>query len=574
MQAAPKPTGALPRMFALASLAGRRLFAANAALLLLLGPLPLLGLWAMQQVLDAVAQGIGAADPAAAWHRVARAIAVAAAIAAFGALLRAIAAQVAETHARRTADAVSKRLLGRAGSLDLQQLETPAHADLLHRATQESGRAVRTVQDGAALLLAVVTILCLGGALATVQPWLPAAVGIAAVPQALLRLRHGRNLLAFQTASAAEQREVGYLAALIGGRTAAKDLRLFGATGRLMTEVAARRDALTGAQLQLSYRRLRGEAATEVLASVALFAVYLYLGYCTLQGELTIGGLFLQAQAVQRTQHGIRDGLLAASALREHHWFLDQLFTLLALEPTIRAPAVPRPVPVAPRETLACSDVAFTYPGSDRRLLDGVDLVLGRGERVALTGSNGAGKSTLVRLLCRLCDPDRGAVRFGGTDVREFDPEQFRRRLSVFFQDAAGLERSVRENLVLAGAAVPDSALWRVLDQLGLGPRVRALPQGLATRLGRSFEHGVQLSQGEWRRLLLARALLRDADVLILDEPFAFLDAAGQALLREALSTLPADRTVLLIEHRPDALALVDRILRLEDGRIARQQQP
>jgi ABC-type multidrug transport system fused ATPase/permease subunit len=218
--------------------------------------------------------------------------------------------------------------------------------------------------------------------------------------------------------------------------------------------------------------------------------------------------------------------------------------------------------------------VRFAYPGRPQPVLEDLDLTLRPGERVALVGGNGAGKSTIVRLLARLCDPDAGSVCYGGIDLREFDPQQYRARLSVFCQDAAGFEFTARRNLALGALEVDEAAMLAAADRLGLRARLEALPHGLDTQLGRAFHGAVELSAGEWRKLLLARALARPADVLLLDEPFAFLDQDGQQRLAAALTGAGRERTVLIVDPRPQALTFVDRILVCEGGRIRAAAAP
>jgi ATP-binding cassette subfamily B protein len=288
---------------------------------------------------------------------------------------------------------------------------------------------------------------------------------------------------------------------------------------------------------------------------------------------LTLGGLLLQAQAVQRTQNGLRDALLAHSGLREDRLFLAHVFAFLAVRPQIVAPAQPVAVPAVAAGGFACRDLVFAYPLSPAPQLRGLSLDLRPGERVALIGPNGAGKSTLVRLLCRLCDPDQGAVTYGGIDLRQFDPVAFRQRLSVFFQDAAIFEFTARENLALGAPGLDDAALLHWADVVGIGARLRTLSRGLDTRLGRGFRDAAELSQGEWRKVLLARTLARPCAVLILDEPFAFLDADGHQRLQAALVSMPRDRIVLIIDHRPQALAFCDRVLRCQAGQIVQDSR-
>ncbi len=563
----------------LARLAGTPLLLGNLLLQVGQGLVPLLGLVAMQEFLDVVASGLrepdGLVNSAPITLRIQLAVGFAAAVACGGALLRLVATNLGERHARLVADRCAVLLQRHAAALDLLQLEDPANADLLHRASAEAAqRPVRVVHNLAALVLSVVTFVALGLCLSTASLWLPLMVAIAAVPQALVRLRAARAQLAWQESRTETQRELGYRQGLLASRAAAKDLRLLGLGPAIADRVALQRSSLTEEQIALAKRRTRGETWTQIGASLVMFGAYFWLAEQALLGKLTIGWLLLQAQAVQRTQNGLRDALLSLSGLREDRLFLAHVFAFLAVRPRIVSPLIPVAVPKLAAGGLSCVAVVFAYPTGQQAVLRELTLQLQPGQRIALIGPNGAGKSTLLRLLCRLCDPDAGAVTFGGVDLRQFEPAAYRARLSVFFQDAAAFEFSARENLGLGAQTLDDAALLHWADVVGIGARLRALPQGLDTRLGRGFRGAAELSQGEWRKLLLARTLARPCDVMILDEPFAFLDADGQQRLKNALQAMPRDRITMVIDHRPQALAFCDRVLVCRGGQIVQDGPP
>ncbi len=569
----------LRQALSLATLAGRPLAALNFGLRVAQGILPLLGLLAMQWLLDAVAHGIATGDPTAT-AAVPWAVAFAAGVALVGAMLGALSGTVGERHARRCADASVRRLQRHVAGLDLLQLESPTVADLLHRAGAEAGqRPVRVVQNLAGLVLATTTLVVMLGTSAQIALWLPLAVAATALPQGLARLRASRELFAWQAANTEPQRRLGYLSGLLVGRAAAKDLRVLDLATPLLHRVDGLRDRLTAEQLALQARRVRAETITQVLGTAALFFAYLFLCHAALRGELSLGALLLQVQAVQRTQNGVRDAMLGYAALRDDQRFLHNLFALFAIAPRIRAPATPRSLPAGPL-SLDARSLRFAYPATTAAapapspVLDGLDLQVPAGQRIALVGRNGTGKSTLVRLLCRLMDPDQGTLALGGEDLRAVDPTALRRRLAVFFQDAAGLESTVRDNLDFDAPAARDGELLAAADVVGMGDLLRKLPAGLDTALGRSFAGARELSAGQWRRLLLARTLARPAGLMVLDEPFAFLDADARLRLVRHLQAVDRQRTVLLINHQVEALWFVDRIVVLDGGQIVADGPP
>jgi ATP-binding cassette subfamily B protein len=400
------------------------------------------------------------------------------------------------------------------------------------------------------------------------------AIVALAWPAAVVRLRHARAQLDLLAAHNEAQRDVQYLSGVLTGRGAAKDLRLADAGEQLRSEVSERRAALQTAGLRLSRRRAVADGLAQALQAGAMFAAYAFLGYGALHGGLSLGGLVLHAQAVQRAQSAVRDLLLAAAALREDQLFAAPLRDFLALRSRLPAAAEPTPLPAAPA-ALALARVHFTYPGQSQPLLRGLDLELRPGEHVALVGRNGAGKSTVVKLLCRLYDPGQGRVQYGGIDLRQLDAAALHRRLSVLFQDAAGFERSVVDNVAFGPGSARDAAAIDVtLAQVGLDAMVSRLPAGPATRLSRRFDGGHEPSAGEWRRLLLARALHRRAEILILDEPSAFLDPPALAALLQHLRTELRGTAVLLADHRLDCVQFADRVCVLEGGVIVEDGAP
>jgi ATP-binding cassette subfamily B protein len=573
--ASPAPAP-LRSLFALLAPSGKGAIG-YAALLACQGVLPLAGLYAMAQLVDAVAEALRLGAPAepaardAALPRVLWSVAIAASVAAVGHALRAATAFGGEALGRTATERCLERLHAHSTRLDLAQLDDPKTHDLMHQAGQEAAqRPARVLQDTGGLLVAGVSLLAMAVLLGTVRFWLPFAVVLAAIPLAMVRLRAARTQFAFQAATVPDQREVAYLGGLLGSRPAAKELRQPGVAARLLAALGARRRGLQTQALRLSGERARDEALAQLLASAAMFLAYAFFGWQALLGNLTLGGLVMQAQAVQRAQNGLRDLLLALAGLQEDRLFFERFRRFLALQPRLLAPAVPRALPPpAAKPALECTGLTFAYPGT-APVLGGLDLRLEHGERVALVGPNGSGKSTLVRLLGRLYDPDGGAIRYGGIDVREFAPDAWRAAVAIGFQDAAALELTVRDNLAPAGDRDgPAAALSAALDRVGLRERIEALPQGLDTRLGRRFHDGVEFSAGELRRLLLARALLRQTPVLILDEPSSALDRASLDRLLRELAAAPRDRIVLIADHRPELVPWADRVLTLRTGRIA-----
>lgn len=564
----------LQAALSLCLLAGRAGIAWQIALLLLQGLLPLCGLLAMRWLIDAVALGaagqLAAADAAA---QVSLAVAVAAAVGLAGVLVQALRTHLAEAHGRALTDACVARVEAKAASLDAVQFDQPAVHELLQLAGQAAGqRPIRLVQDLGAFLVALVSLLAMSSVLLGAAPWLPLLVATAAVPIALARLRAAKAAFALQQEQVQTQRVVAYQSGLLTTRGPAKEVRVQQLAPSLRSRLDDQRRTLRQRALQHLRWRLQLDGLVQSVAQLAVFAAYLWLGHEALQGAISIGGLVLYAQAAQRAQNGVRDVLGAAAGIAEHRLFLQPLVGFLALAPRIVAPAAPLALPPGPLP-VRCARVSFRYPGAASPALQGIDVELRPGERVALLGRNGSGKSTLLHLLARLHDPSAGAVCAAGIDLRQCDPRDWQARLAVLLQDGLLFETSLRDNLC-GDAPVDAQRTAQVFAAVGLDAWLAGLPQGLDTPVGRRLADGIEPSGGQRRRLLLARALLRRADLMLLDEPCASLEPGAEAAVFAALRALAGAATVVVAEHRPAVLAWADRVLVVDAGRLVADGTP
>jgi ATP-binding cassette subfamily B protein len=300
---------------------------------------------------------------------------------------------------------------------------------------------------------------------------------------------------------------------------------------------------------------------------------YAYLVFQTLDGNLTIGTLTLLAGAIAGANTELQTVFSLFSNVSEQALFLTDLLVFLR-QPTRMssgADAIPAPRPI--RDGIEFRNVGFHYPGSDRMVLNNLSFHIGVGERVALVGENGQGKTTLVKLMTRLYDPSAGAIFLDGVDLKEYRVDELRREIGVIFQDFFRYDMAVRDNIGvgLVELVGDDAALWDAAKRSNVEQTISGLPGGLDQMLGRRFEGGIDLSGGQWQRVALARAYLRNAQILILDEPTASLDAAAEAEVFKDFAELTKGRIALLISHRFSTVRTADRIVVLTDGGIAEQ---
>jgi ATP-binding cassette subfamily B protein len=290
----------------------------------------------------------------------------------------------------------------------------------------------------------------------------------------------------------------------------------------------------------------------------------------TLRGELSVGELTFLAGALAGCSAQIQQVFSTFTGIADQALFLSDLFQFFAMKPKIRSSALACPAPRSLKSGLDFENVSFVYPETKRLVIDGLDLHLDVGERVAIVGENGQGKTTLVKLITRLYDPSAGRILLDGVDLRDYDIESLRKKMGVIFQDFTRYELTARENIAAGQIDLRnfDRRLYEAAVASGADRVLGRLPDGLEQMLGRRFADGVDLSGGEWQKIALARAYLRDAEILILDEPTASLDAQSEYEVFQRFADLTEGKMAILISHRFSTVRTVDRILVLSDGRI------
>jgi ATP-binding cassette subfamily B protein len=301
-----------------------------------------------------------------------------------------------------------------------------------------------------------------------------------------------------------------------------------------------------------------------------MFGSFGVIAWRTMNGAITLGDMVMYFGAFQRGQDFFREMLTAAAGLHEDNLFLADLEAFLSLEPKVHEPVAPKPVPRPFRKGIVLDHVSFRYPGSDRPVLDGIDLEIHPGEHVALVGENGSGKSTLVKLLCRLYDPTGGSIRIDGIDLRDFRSDELRREIGVIFQDYVQYHLTALENIGFGNTAVPfdRERVVAAARYAGADEVVAGLKDGYDTYLGKRFGAGAELSIGQWQKIAIARAFMRDSQLIVMDEPTSALDPRAEFEVFARFHELAASRSAVLVSHRLSTVRMADRIYVLADGQI------
>lgn len=480
--------------------------------------------------------------------------------------LQALLAELTGRHAR-------DRILEVATTVDLAAFDSPGFYDQLQRAQSAA------LSRPSALALDVTTLAStLSGALgvlvslAVLQPWLLPFALIAVIPHWVATRKNSQTSYRFGFEMTADDRQRSYLASLLTTKSAAQEVRAFDAAGfirsrynRLYDQRIARVQAVTTERVKRSVLASMAQSSLWVLILAALFA--LLLTHRTTVAVATTSVLALQ-QLSARLQTMTR----SSGTLQQNALFLDDLSTFLATPtevPDASTSPVWSPTP-APFDTVRLDRVSFTYPGAAAPALREVCLTINRGEVIGLVGENGSGKTTLVKLLCQLYRPTEGTMLWSGTDTSTYDPRALRRMIAVLFQDYVHYSLTAADNIAVGHHTLAEDpeAISGAARAAGIHPLLSDLPEGYHTILGREFYGGQELSVGQWQRLALARAFLRDAPFIILDEPTAALDPRAEHQVFERMRELAAGRTVLLISHRVSSMRAVDRVYVLGHGRI------
>ena len=543
----------------------------SGALLVVQGVLPLLPLYLMKLIVDAVTAGLAVPDKGAVFRQVLFLVVLLGAATLVAVLFRSIGGLVGEAQAQAVTDHMNDVLHAKSVDVDLEYYESAQYYDTLHRAQREAPyRPTHLVNGLAQIGQNGISLFAMAGLLALFHWIIAVVLFVAVLPGVAVRLGYADKMYRWQQEQTSTERHAGYLNRMLTGSGHAKEIRLFDLGPLFMRRFRDLRRKLRGERLGIAVRRSVAELAAQTGATVAIYGSLGFIAYRAVQGVITLGDLVMYYQAFQRGQ-GFLQGMLGGLAgIYEDNLFLSNMNEFLDLKRKVVEPAHAIPVPRPMQTGIVLDHVGFQYPTGARKVLEDVSLFIRPGEVVALVGENGSGKTTLVKLLCRLYDPTGGTITLDGVDLRRFETAALRREFSVLFQDYAKYHLTARENIWFGNIALsPDhERVVAAARDSGADDVIRALPKGYETVLGKMFEDGEELSIGEWQKVALSRAFLRDAQILVLDEPTSSLDAKAEQAVFENFRKLASGRTAILISHRFSTVRMADRIYVLQDGRI------
>ncbi|MFZ0286065.1 MAG: ABC transporter ATP-binding protein [Terriglobales bacterium] len=530
--------------------------------------LPIALLWITKLIIDGIVHAVTTHQPVPSrfWWLVATEFALAVLVSLVSRAIDYSDSLLADKYTRH----VSIRVMDHAASLDLTAYEDPVFYDRLERARVQATDRLGMIQAVGRLVQQAITTLTLSVSIMVFSPWLMLLL-IAGVVPAFIGESHFAFLgYAKNFRQTPARRQLDYLRILGGSKEAAKELKLFGLREFLRNRFTRLSDEIYEENVALSRRKLIAGSLLSVVGTMGYYSAYVFVIWRTVNGALTIGTLTFLAGAIQQASSNIQQIFSTLAGIADQALFLTDLLAFFEMRPTIRSKPNALPAPRPMLRGFEFRKVSFRYPGSSRLVLDRLNFHLRPGERVALIGENGQGKTTIVKLITRLYDPSEGEILLDGIDLREYDLEDLHREMGVIFQDFMRYEMTARENIAVGRIEEIDNPeLLEAAARKSMADCVVGhLPGHYEQMLGRRFDQGVDLSGGEWQKVALARAYLRDAQLLILDEPTAALDARSEFEVFRRFSELTAGKTALFVSHRFSTVRMADRIVVLDNGRI------
>jgi ATP-binding cassette subfamily B protein len=561
----------LGRVFALIWAAARGLTIAWGIMLGVQGLMPVALVYLTKPLVDGLKAAVGGGTS---WETIRPVLVVAAgmgAILLFTELLKVLIEWVSTAQSELIQDHITDLVHAKSAAVDLAFYETPDFYDHLYRARDDAAnRPLALLQSSGSLVQNGITLLAMAAVLLPYGIWLPPVLLLSTLPALFVVVRTSRRYHAWWKTSTPERRRGQYLGVILTDAWHAGEVRLFELAGYFRQAYRDLRRKLRGERLDLLREQSVARGGAQVLALLVSVATIAWMVWRAFLGRATLGDIALFAQAFQRGQ-GLMQALLTnLGQIYNNGLFLVNLLEFLDLEPQVVDPPSPRPAPSTLRQGIRFRGITFSYPGGDRPALRDFDLTIPAGRTVAIVGENGAGKTTLLKLLCRFYDPDAGRVELDGTDVRDLALADLRRLITVMFQLPVPYQGTARQNIAMGDLSAERdlSRIEMAATSAGAHDLIAGLPKGYDTLLGKWFADGTELSAGEWQRVAMARAFLRQSPIIVLDEPTSFLDSWAEAEWFARFRDLARERTGIVITHRFTIAMRADVIHVMQHGQV------
>ena len=470
------------------------------------------------------------------------------------------------------ANRIRAEIIAKALTLDLAYFEDSDFYDRLQNARREGGyKPVELINDTFLIVQNSITLISFALLMLRFSPWLVVVLLATSIPSFIAETRYSERGFRLLTRRAPETRQVNYLSRLLTEDTAVKEIKLFNLGGTLLNRYTTLFDKFFEEDKSLALRRATAGFGLGLIATLGFYGSYAWIVWYTVQGKISLGDMTLYLAIFRQGQSTFQSILSAVGNIYENNLFMANFFEFLCLEPRMKITGQKRKLPLPLRGGIEFRDIGFRYPDREEWALRGVNLIIRSGEKIALVGHNGAGKTTLIKLLSRLYDPTEGSILIDGIDICDLDPLELQQRIGVIFQDFVRYHLPVRENIGFGQIDAMDDVerIAAAARKSGAHAVAEELPEGYETMLGRWFHDGHELSLGQWQKVALARAFMRDAEILVLDEPTASVDARAEYEIFQNFKALTEGKMAILISHRFSTVRMADRIAVIQEGRIA-----
>ena len=560
-----------PRTLSVIRKATPRWTLAWALLLVAQGILPVLSVYLVKLLVDSLVVAVNARGAEDTVGPVVSFSALLAGVMLLTEFLQSVAEWVRLAQSEILQDHIKNLIHQQSSTVDLAFYDSPEYYDHLERALSDgANRPLSLLESFGGLIQSSITLIAMAAMLVAYGFWLPLALVVSTLPAFLVVLRFDRKYHRWWESTTPVRRWIQYFDIMLTHGLAAPEVRVFGTGDHFRSEYQSLRRGLRSERLQQLRQLSFGRLGSGAIAVVVIGATMVWMGWRALHGVATLGDLALFYQAFSRGQDLMRSLLGNAGKILSNSLFLGNLFAFLDLKPKVTDPPLPAPSPASLKQGIEFSNVTFRYPGSSEAVLKDFNFSVEAGKITAIVGVNGAGKSTLLKLLCRFYDPEEGAIKIDGIDLRDLSIKELWRLITVTFQKPLNYHATVRQGIALSdlSAAPRLQDIEAAADSAGATDFIMRLPQGYETLLGKIHADGVELSGGEWQRLALARAYLRQSPIILLDEPTSFIDSWAESDWFRRFVTLAKGRTSIVITHRFTIAMRADIIHVMDAGQI------
>lgn len=557
----------IPRFFREIFRSGRVLFVVNTIARFVKSLTPVVLLWVGKLIIDEIVLQLDLSEKSfdLLWQYVAIELAVAVASDLLGRLINLTDSLLGDLYS----NASSEKIIRKTNELTLEQLENPEFYDKLERArTQTKGR-VNLMSNGLSQAESVLSIVSLIGGLIYFEPYLIVLLILSIIPAFVNEIKFSSDRYSLARSWTSERRELDYLRFIGANNQTAKEIKLFGLTDFIAKRFRRLSNDYYGLNKGLAVRQSIFGGLFNLLGILSYYGAYVLIIYRTMNGVITLGELTFLSGSFNRLQSNLQAFFSRFTRISESALYLQDYFDFIDLE-TEQTMQEPIPLPKNIEKGFEFRNVFFSYPDSDIFILKGVSFTLSAGEKMAFVGQNGAGKTTLIKLILRFYEPSHGEILMDGINIRNFDKVEYRKRFGVIFQDFFRYEFTLRENIAVGkiDALQNDSKIKEAADKSLATQVIDEMRNGVEQQLGRRFSKGQELSGGQWQKVALARAYMKDADIMVLDEPTAALDARAEYEVFERFMGLTKGKTSIIISHRFSTVRMADRVLVLDEGKV------